>query len=788
MGYYDDEGNYHSDRRAPENQLILDVPQVLPRRTTSERVSHYDDEQASEPRKHDGNSDPPLPDKGRGIPDGYQASVPIPCNFIRIGDVLILNERPCQVIRILVNPQTGQYLYMGVDLFTRKLHQERSFVSNPSPDVIVQTMSGPVFRTYRLLDMDSSDGTVVAMTETGDVKLHLPVMVQESLFDRIEEVFKEGRGSIRVLVISEMGTGREMVIDYKRIDRKIRTEADNPSTTEADESEDESDDIEVEVYAFFTVGEQSEVRMTAGGEETQKKTSPDSVKSFPSDSTVYDVHPIEFQGETGVNFQVENAKSIPGLPDSEQRALDKLLQRVKKEYDHEPSSSTTDGYMKPGHLTETFPYGEIDTGVVSWLCLPYFRFDLLHNDLNAFTDSYPMRRLLKDLLLKPEQEMKQVMSHMQSTETGKCLHVAQLWAIEMNNSLLVTYGDLELSDFKGIKLQSPPPSQTAQPPRIRPRKIFVSFEKRVMWSLPLEDCITWPIVFTHEGKPVDSVKYADLINGELDIKLVLNISEGSEIPFSELNGGFTVFEWLTEVDTTLRDDDNGSDHRKGVRIRNRLAAMDKFLQDQKFDSRSYRRASLLDSDAVRGLFGETEPATSRAMRTAQAAESIYSFFLPPDFEDPVLKKYWGAVYFLIEEETGSIKGYSDQLIDLSMRIQPVKLLFSRTDLIKRPTDKSSHPLEKAWMHLLMPMIYVKQKPRRSRKHMNTCLGLLDLGIAAVKDTFPKLLPQKSKVILPLDVATLIGFHLLGKQSPGIGIELILNNYTKYLGGLVSIRL
>lgn len=36
------------------------------------------------------------------------------------------------------------------------------------------------------------------------------------------------------------------------------------------------------------------------------------------------------------------------------------------------------------------------------------------------------------------------------------------------------------------------------------------------------------------------------------------------------------------------------------------------------------------------------------MRTAQAAESLYGFFAPPDFAESVLKKYWGAVYFLIQ--------------------------------------------------------------------------------------------------------------------------------------------
>ncbi|KAK9642290.1 hypothetical protein HCH54_007725 [Aspergillus fumigatus] len=141
-------------------------------------------------------------------------SVPIPCHFIRIGDILILQGRPCQVIRISVSPQTGQHRYLGVDLFTRQLQEESSFVSNPSPSVVVQTMLGPVYKTYRILDLHE-DGTITAMTETGDVKQALPVVTQGQLFRKIRDAFSEGRGSVRALVIND--GGRELVVDYKVI-------------------------------------------------------------------------------------------------------------------------------------------------------------------------------------------------------------------------------------------------------------------------------------------------------------------------------------------------------------------------------------------------------------------------------------------------------------------------------------------------------------------------------------------------------------------------------------------
>ncbi|KAJ4374760.1 hypothetical protein N0V83_001836 [Neocucurbitaria cava] len=139
-------------------------------------------------------------------------TITIPCHHIRIGDLLILQGRPCQVIRITTSSQTGQHRYLGVDLFTKQLHEESSFISNPAPSVVVQNMLGPVFKQYRVLDI-REDSRVVAMTETGDVKQGLPVLDQSGLLSRLTESFDNGRGSVRILVIND--DGLEMAVDYK---------------------------------------------------------------------------------------------------------------------------------------------------------------------------------------------------------------------------------------------------------------------------------------------------------------------------------------------------------------------------------------------------------------------------------------------------------------------------------------------------------------------------------------------------------------------------------------------
>ncbi|QDS69434.1 hypothetical protein FKW77_005413 [Venturia effusa] len=248
MGYYDDEGQYHSFRRGVQRVAEriahpIHGPSLIrhhhhhhkhPESTHSEEVVIKDHEvQISAPRHtHVSSSHSAAPAAKQPAPSQHfsgshsvshthipeshkmssSATITIPCHHIRIGDLLMLQGRPCQVIRITTSSQTGQHRYLGVDLFTKQLHEESSFISTPSPSVVVQNMMGPVFKQYRVLDI-RDDGRVVAMTESGDVKQGLPVIDQSDLLGRLTESFDNGRGSVRVLVIND--GGQELAVDYK---------------------------------------------------------------------------------------------------------------------------------------------------------------------------------------------------------------------------------------------------------------------------------------------------------------------------------------------------------------------------------------------------------------------------------------------------------------------------------------------------------------------------------------------------------------------------------------------
>ncbi|KAK0101276.1 hypothetical protein ONS95_006455 [Cadophora gregata] len=122
----------------------------------SDKMGYYDEDGGSR------SSAAPLP---ASIPEPAYTpnTVTIPCHHIRLGDLLILQGRPCQVIRITTSSATGQHRYLGVDLFTKQLHEESSFISNPSPSVVVQTMLGPVFKQYRVLDLQDGSGKFLTL-------------------------------------------------------------------------------------------------------------------------------------------------------------------------------------------------------------------------------------------------------------------------------------------------------------------------------------------------------------------------------------------------------------------------------------------------------------------------------------------------------------------------------------------------------------------------------------------------------------------------------------------------
>jgi hypothetical protein len=80
-------------------------------------------------------------------------------------------------------------------------------------------MLGPVYKEYRVIDIAES-GSLIAMTETGDLKPGLKVIDQGGLGNKIKTAYGNGSGLVRVLVVAD--GDKELAVDYKTVHNSFK--------------------------------------------------------------------------------------------------------------------------------------------------------------------------------------------------------------------------------------------------------------------------------------------------------------------------------------------------------------------------------------------------------------------------------------------------------------------------------------------------------------------------------------------------------------------------------------
>ncbi|CAG8021527.1 unnamed protein product [Penicillium olsonii] len=130
------------------------------------------------------------------------------CSSIRLGDFLLLQGRPCQVIKISRPSGTGQYRYLGADVLSQQLHEESSFTSTSESEQAARVLD---FMSWPILDI--GDGVATAMNETGDVKQDVRVNDNGNLLSRLRRAVESGRGKIYGLVLHDKG--QDLIVEMK---------------------------------------------------------------------------------------------------------------------------------------------------------------------------------------------------------------------------------------------------------------------------------------------------------------------------------------------------------------------------------------------------------------------------------------------------------------------------------------------------------------------------------------------------------------------------------------------
>ncbi|KAF3935128.1 hypothetical protein ABW20_dc0101877 [Dactylellina cionopaga] len=130
-------------------------------------------------------------------------TVAIKCADVKLGDIIILLGRECQVTKIFTRGDSGQHSYIGNEIFTRLTYEQKCISSNGDPHHCL----APKLAKYRVLHIE--DGFVTCTTESGEVKQGLGVANLDGLLKGLINASEAERGA-SVLVLNH--GGKEVVV------------------------------------------------------------------------------------------------------------------------------------------------------------------------------------------------------------------------------------------------------------------------------------------------------------------------------------------------------------------------------------------------------------------------------------------------------------------------------------------------------------------------------------------------------------------------------------------------
>ncbi|KHN95340.1 uncharacterized protein MAM_06844 [Metarhizium album ARSEF 1941] len=181
------------------------------------------------------------------------------------------------------------------------------------------------------------------------------------------------------------------------------------------------------------------------------------------------------------NFWAEISRQIH-FPEPERLALAKLRADVKKSSIRTRQNPKGErvGYMEPRcfEIPLKSPTNQLSdqgkpTGSLRWICLPYFSLQKYSGLLAGSTTSvFPSQTLLQAQYSRTteQRDMLQAVRQVAATKTNECFHIAQLWCVVLDNSLLVTCGTMSELDLCGdlvqVKSQPSPEAAGSTPGRI----------------------------------------------------------------------------------------------------------------------------------------------------------------------------------------------------------------------------------------------------------------------------------------------------------------------------------
>ncbi|KAI1498364.1 hypothetical protein F5X99DRAFT_412171 [Biscogniauxia marginata] len=411
---------------------------------------------------------------------------------------------------------------------------------------------------------------------------------------------------------------------------------------------------------------------------------------------------------------------IPSITDSERFGFTKLLTEVKRNHVkvRPTSKGNTVRHMDSRPIRVAISPGgrakdQTDTKSLTWLCIPYFSLEKYSGLLSASTpSSFPVETLLQSEYARTtqEREMQQVVCQNGEAPAGHCFHIAQLWCIVLDNTLLITCGRMPAASLRGDSVEVV--TEPLKQPDLKMKTIYVSYYDSVLWAFPLEICLTWfdflthfhefwpqAVKIFHHGRLITGDDWPQIVNlvRYSSTKTTLDLRLGAH-PLPPVTGVLKPLGTSPEVtakvaDQTARQEGDSDNEAKLLDISdnkfhvftwmdlanantgsgtldmgalvNQLTDVEEYLlgSTAASDRNAYKECSCSSRQLVHAYLEGKEEAGTEIQEPGQkkddcedgvdifnAADILYEFFLPPGLEEsiPTVGKFWGSIQRLVE--------------------------------------------------------------------------------------------------------------------------------------------
>ncbi|KAK2060271.1 hypothetical protein LY76DRAFT_676820 [Colletotrichum caudatum] len=181
-----------------------------------------------------------------------------------------------------------------------------------------------------------------------------------------------------------------------------------------------------------------------------------------------------------------------------------------------------------------------------------------------------------------------------------------------------------------------------------------------------------------------------------------------------------------------------------------------------------------------------------------AADSLFRFFLPPLFDGPTTERFWGAVMNLVRaadgeaypnnlDETRRDAVYANAptvrklLRQLALPVIAFKSILSHAGPSDRLEVDVPLDLIRAWLHLVMGLIYASHDSNMWEDHLDVADSLVKSGMKHIMERLSNFNLLERSSILPLEVVSLVSYGLLAdKAGKYAGIT---DTYSEYIRAL-----